>query len=104
MNQPNSFVEILEFRVAPEQHRAFIEADRAVWTVGLAKYPAFDRKEIWISAQQLDLVTCVIYWHDRSGWKKIPAQDLAELGMAFDRAFSHPYDLIGEKEHQKIPY
>jgi uncharacterized protein (TIGR03792 family) len=102
MQQPNSFVEILEFLVAPEQQRAFIEADKKVWTVGLAKYPAFDRKEVWVSAEQPDLVICVIYWHNRSGWKEINPQDLVELGEAFDRAFPYAYKLVKEKEYQKI--
>jgi uncharacterized protein (TIGR03792 family) len=102
MNQPNSFVETLEFLVAPQQQMAFIEADQKIWTAGLAKYPAFDRKEVWIGAEQPELVTCVIYWHDRSGWKAISEQELQELGMAFDRAFPHPYKLIGEREYQKI--
>jgi uncharacterized protein (TIGR03792 family) len=102
MNQPSSFVEILEFLVAPEQQMAFIEVDRKIWTVGLAKYPAFDRKEIWVSAEQPDLVISVIYWHDRSGWKEINPQDLLELDEAFDRAFSYPYKLVKEKEYQRI--
>jgi uncharacterized protein (TIGR03792 family) len=102
MKQPNSFVEILEFRVAPEQHMAFIEADRAIWTTGLSWYPAFERKEVWISSEQPELVTCVIYWRDRSGWKAIAEQDLLELGKAFDRAFPYPYKLVGEKEYQTI--
>jgi uncharacterized protein (TIGR03792 family) len=102
MKQPNSFVEILEFLVAPEQQTAFIAADQAVWTAGLAGYPAFDRKEVWVSAEQPELVTCVIYWRDRSGWKEIVNQDLVELGQAFDRAFPYPYKLVGEKEYQKI--
>jgi uncharacterized protein (TIGR03792 family) len=102
MKQPNSFIEILEFRVAPEQQAAFIEADRAIWTAGLSWYPAFERKEVWISAEQPELVTCVIYWRDRSAWKAIAEKDLLELGKAFDRAFSHPYKLVGEKEYQKI--
>jgi uncharacterized protein (TIGR03792 family) len=102
MKQTNSFIEILEFRVDPEQQMAFIEADRAVWTTGLAKYPAFDRKEIWVSAEQPGLITCIIHWHDRSGWKEIPPEALRELGKTFDRAFPYPYKLVGEKEYQKI--
>jgi uncharacterized protein (TIGR03792 family) len=102
MNQPSSFVEILEFLVAPEQQKAFIEADKKIWTAGLAEYPAFDRKEVWVSAEQSELVTCVIYWHDRSAWKAISAQELQELGMAFDRSFPHPYKLVTEREYQKI--
>ena len=102
MKQPSSFVEILEFLVAPEQQMAFIEADQEVWTVGLAEYPAFDYKEVWVSAEQPDLVICVIYWHSRSGWKAIAEQELQELGMAFDRAFPYPYKLVKEKEYRKI--
>ena len=102
MQQPSSFVEILEFLVAPAQQRAFIEADQKVWTTGLAKYPAFDYKEIWISATQPGLVICVIYWRDRSGWKAISEQELQELSLAFDRAFSYPYKLVKEKEYLKI--
>jgi uncharacterized protein (TIGR03792 family) len=101
MHQPNSFVEILEFRVAPEHQTAFIEADRAVWTAGLAKYPAFDRKEIWFG-QDAELVTCVIYWRDRVGWKAISEQELLELGQEFDRVFPYLYTLVGEREYQKI--
>jgi uncharacterized protein (TIGR03792 family) len=101
MHQPNSFVEILEFRVAPEQQAAFIEADRAVWTVGLAKYPAFERKEIWLG-QDAELVTYVIYWRDRSGWKAIPEQELQELRKEFDQVFPYVYTLIGEREYQTI--
>jgi uncharacterized protein (TIGR03792 family) len=102
MKQPSSFVEILEFLVAPEQQMAFIEADQKIWTAGLAKYPAFDHKEVWISDEQPELVICVIYWHNRSGWKEINPQDLLELGKAFDRAFPYPYKLVNEKEYQKI--
>jgi uncharacterized protein (TIGR03792 family) len=102
MEQPSSFVEILEFLVAPEQQMAFIEADRAIWTTGLSWYPAFDHKEIWVSAEQPELVICVIYWRDRSGWKEIDSQDLLELGKAFDRAFPYPYKLVKEKEYQKV--
>jgi uncharacterized protein (TIGR03792 family) len=101
MKQPNSFVEILEFQVAPEQQMAFIEADRIVWTAGLAKYPAFDRKEIWVG-EQPGLITCVIYWRDRSGWKEIDPQNLLELDKAFNQAFPYPYQLVTEKEYQKI--
>ena len=102
MKQPNSFVEILEFLVAPEHQTAFIEADQKVWTTGLAKYLAFDRKEVWVSTEKPELVVCVIYWHSRSGWKEIDPQSLLELNSAFDRAFVYPYKLIGEKEYQKI--
>jgi uncharacterized protein (TIGR03792 family) len=101
MHQPNSFVEILEFRVAPEQQAAFIEADQTVWTVGLAKYPAFERKEIWLD-QDAEIVTCVIYWRDRSGWKAIPEQELLKLGQEFDRVFPYLYTLVGEREYQTI--
>jgi uncharacterized protein (TIGR03792 family) len=101
MNQPSSFVEILEFLVAPEHQEAFIAADRAIWSAGLASYPAFERKEIWISIESPQLVTCVIYWRDRSGWKEIAPQYLLELQMVFDRAFPYPYKLVGEREYQK---
>jgi uncharacterized protein (TIGR03792 family) len=101
MKQPSSFVEILEFLVAPEQQKAFIEADQKIWTAGLAKYPAFDCKEVWSSTEQPELVTFVIYWRDRSGWKKIADQDLVELGKEFNQAFPYPYKLVGEKEYQK---
>jgi uncharacterized protein (TIGR03792 family) len=101
MHQPNSFVEILEFRVAPEQQAAFIEADRAVWTAGLAKYPAFERKEIWLD-QGAELVTCVIYWRDRSEWKAISEKELIDLGQEFDRVFPYLYTLVGEREYQTI--
>jgi uncharacterized protein (TIGR03792 family) len=102
MHQPNSFVEILEFRVAPEQQAAFIEADRVVWGVGLARYPAFEHKETWISAEHPELVTCVIYWRNRSEWKAISEQELLELGQEFDRVFPYLYTLVGEREYQTI--
>jgi hypothetical protein len=68
----------------------------------MAKYVAFERKEVWLDVQRPELVIGVIYWRDRVGWKAISEQELAELGKEFDRVFPHPYILVGEREHQKV--
>jgi uncharacterized protein (TIGR03792 family) len=97
-----TFVEILEFKVNLADQADFVAIDQAIWTTGLAAYPAFLAKEIWLEPQQPTLVTVVIYWSDREQWKAISSADLAHLQAQFEEKFNRPYQLVGEREYSVI--
>jgi uncharacterized protein (TIGR03792 family) len=92
-------VELLEFQVDPLDRQNFIEIDRQIWTTALAQHPAFQHKEIWIDQQRPSIVTIIIHWSNREEWKAIGSQELLDLASQFDKKFSRPYQLVGEREY-----
>ncbi len=92
-------IELLEFRIDPLHMEEFLEIDREIWTTALSQNPAFLRKEIWLDPLRPQIITMVIHWSDREQWKAIASELLADLASQFDKKFSRPYQLVGEREH-----
>jgi uncharacterized protein (TIGR03792 family) len=102
-NYQEAAIELLEFWVAPADRADFLAIDLEIWTTALSKYPAFQRKEIWLDPQQPEMVTIIIYWSSRQGWKDIPTELLAALAEEFEQKFSRPYQLVREREFVNYP-
>jgi uncharacterized protein (TIGR03792 family) len=98
-NLSQTAIELLEFRIDPLHIEEFLEIDREIWTTALSQNPAFLRKEIWLDPRRPEIVTTVIYWSDREQWKAIAPELLADLTSQFDKKFSRPYQLVGEREY-----
>jgi uncharacterized protein (TIGR03792 family) len=98
-NLNQTAIELLEFRIDPLHIEEFLEIDREIWTTALSQNPAFLRKEIWLDPRRPEIVTTVIYWSDREQWKAIAPELLADLNSQFDKKFSRPYQLVGEREY-----
>lgn len=94
-----SAIELLEFQVDPLSREDFLAIDQEIWTTALSQYPAFQQKEIWLDPARPQIVTIVIYWADRAAWKAIPMKLLTDLTQQFDKKFSRPYQLVGEREY-----
>ncbi|MFN3266790.1 MAG: TIGR03792 family protein [Deinococcales bacterium] len=71
-------VEFLRFAVSPEDRATFLEADAAIWTAALSRYPGFIAKETWIDQETGHVVT-MIRWQDLNSWKSIPQSELDAL-------------------------
>lgn len=80
-------VEELVFKVKPELIDKWVELDYEIWTKGLAQWPGFAGKEIWINRDKPGIVTAVVYWSDYSLWKSVDETWLAETDERFTRAF-----------------
>jgi uncharacterized protein (TIGR03792 family) len=96
---PGTAIELLEFRIDPLHIEDFLAIDREIWTTALAQNPAFLHKEIWLDPARPQIVTTVIHWSDREQWKAIAPELLADLASQFDKKFSRPYQLVGEREY-----
>ncbi len=98
-------IEQLVFRVKPELIEKWIEIDYEIWTKGLAAWPGFAGKEIWVSRDRPGEVTAVVYWRDYDLWKAVDPQWLAETEKQFtDRFGAGNAELVkeGHKENQLL--
>lgn len=94
-------IEWLKFRVPASQREAFIQADEAIWTKALAKYPGFLGKEVWINPKQADEVVCVIHWANRQSWNAVDPKDMEETERQFNAQLGKgTYELIEAGEYQ----
>ena len=94
-------IEQLVFRVKPELIDSWIETDYEIWTKGLAEWPGFAGKEIWISSDRPGEVTAVVYWTDYKLWKAVDVEWLAETENKFAEAFGPGNaELIGEGHNE----
>jgi uncharacterized protein (TIGR03792 family) len=93
-------IEILVFRVDPDDVDAFLAVDHEVWTLGEAATPGageipFLSKEVWLNDARPGEITIVFVWPDRESWDAVgrPAFQ-QQLTEAFDRRFERPYALV----------
>ncbi|MDX2230847.1 MAG: TIGR03792 family protein [Leptolyngbyaceae cyanobacterium bins.349] len=94
-------IEWLKFEVAETLREAFIQKDEEIWTAALANYAGFKGKEVWLTADKLDEVVCVIQWETLDAWKSIPADVLEATEQAFSQAMGKDnYQLIEAKAYQ----
>lgn len=94
-------IEQLVFRMKPELVEKWIETDYEIWTKGLAEWPGFAGKEIWVSRDRPGEVTAVVYWTDYALWKAIDSQWLAETEKQFAERFgAGNAELIGEGHNE----
>ncbi|MEO0456269.1 MAG: TIGR03792 family protein [Cyanobacteria bacterium P01_A01_bin.114] len=99
---PNMVVEWLKIKVAPEKRDLYVDIDNQIWTPALAEYPGFIDKATWLNPADETEIIFVIRWETREQWKAIPIEELAEITLAFDTAFSFDYEMTEEKEY--IPH
>ena len=95
-------VEVLVFRVDPDDVEEFLRVDHEVWTLGEAATPGFDRipfdaKEVWLDDSRPGEITIVIVWPSDAAWDAVGRPDVQEhLTAAFDERFGRPYRLVRE--------
>ncbi|MEA5513652.1 TIGR03792 family protein [Nodularia sp. UHCC 0506] len=98
-------IELLKFRVAPEVRENYIQKDAEIWTTGLAKYPGFLGKEVWIDPNDPTELILIIRWATREQWKAIPLADLQIIEEQFTQAMGKSYPIVESAEYQvqKLP-
>ncbi len=95
-------VEILVFRVDPDDVEEFLRIDHEVWTLGEAATPGvdeipFESKEVWLDDSRPGEITIVFVWPTMAAWDTVADPDLqARLTRAFDERFERPYELVRE--------
>ncbi len=93
-------VEVLVFRVDPDDVAAFLDVDHEVWTLGEAATPGmheipFLSKEVWLDDGRPGEITIVFVWPDRAAWDTVGRPEFQhQLTDAFDRRFDRPYELV----------
>ena len=78
-------IEWKRVRVKPEARDRWLEKDREIWTVGLAREEGFLGKEVWLGDGSEVIV--VIHWRTEEDWKGIPQERLDGLTRRFSEAF-----------------
>ncbi len=79
-------VEILRFMVDPDKVTRFVELDHEIWTKGLAAYPGFISKDVWVNSSKPGEITTVIYWRSLEQWNAIDHAQLTALDKRFEEA------------------
>ncbi|MEM9216167.1 MAG: TIGR03792 family protein [Cyanobacteria bacterium P01_F01_bin.150] len=95
-------IEWLQFRVNEDAREEFVERDRAIWTTALAKYPGFEKKDVWISPEDPNEVICVVYWETMDQWKSIPVSDLEAIETEFQETMGNRYKLLDVKTYNSM--
>ncbi|MEB3355472.1 MAG: TIGR03792 family protein [Synechococcales bacterium] len=94
-------VEWLRFRVDEPLRDQFVREDEAIWTAVLSRYSGFLKKEVWISADNLEEIIAVIHWETYELWQSIPQNVLDETEAAFQAAMGEgTYELLEGKKYQ----
>jgi len=93
-------IELLKFKVPPEQREKYIQKDAEIWTTALTKYPGFLGKQVWISPTSPEFVTFIIHWATREQWKAIPQKDLDIISRYFDTAVGFSAEMVESSEYQ----
>ncbi|MDJ0732724.1 MAG: TIGR03792 family protein [Nostocaceae cyanobacterium] len=93
-------IELLKFKIPPEQREIFIQKDAEVWTTALAKYPGFLGKEVWINPNDPKEVIMLVHWANREQWKAIPQIELDAIAEEFDQSLGFKYEMVEFSEYQ----
>ncbi len=88
-------VEELIMRIRPDLLDRWMELDHEIWTKGLAEWPGFAGKELWLSGNVPGEVTIIVYWTDLDLWKAIDAEWLERM----DRQV---FDILGEENIEYV--
>ncbi len=94
-------VEQLILHVKPELVERWIELDHEIWTEGLAKWPGFAGKEVWVNGDRPGEVMAVVYWSDFDLWKAIDTEWLMETDRRFNEAFGAGNARLVEEVHKR---
>lgn len=102
-------VEVLVFRVDPDDVDEFLRVDHEVWTLGEALLPGFDRlpflsKEVWLDESRPGVVTLVFVWESMDAWNRVGDADVQRaLQAEFDARFAKPIELV-QAMHEESDY
>jgi uncharacterized protein (TIGR03792 family) len=94
-------IEWLKFNVPPELREKFIQIDEEVWSTGLAGYPGYLGKEVWIDASAPHEVVLVIRWASQQAWDAVPTDRLQQLEATFSSKMKGAYQLIESRAYQQ---
>ncbi|MBI1240636.1 TIGR03792 family protein [Umezakia ovalisporum] len=97
-------VELLKVEVVPEERDNYIQKDAEIWTTGLAKYPGFLGKEVWINPNHPTELILIIRWGTREQWKAIPSQDLQIIEDKFTQIMGKSYPIVKSAEFEVFPH
>lgn len=95
-------VELLVFRMSPDDVDEFLRVDHEIWTLGEAASLdgsdiPFLAKEVWLNDARPGEVTIVFVWPDQATWSAVADEELQQqLTDAFDARFDRPYELARE--------
>jgi uncharacterized protein (TIGR03792 family) len=94
-------VEQLILHVKPDLVERWIELDHEIWTKGLAQWPGFAGKEVWVNEDRPGEVQSVVYWSDYKLWKAIDGAWLAETDQKFNELFGEGNARMVEEIHHR---
>lgn len=95
-------IEVLVFRMDPDDVDEFLRIDHEVWTLGEAATPGmgeipFMSKEVWLDDSRPGEVTIVFVWPTMAHWDEVADPDFqTRLQSIFDERFGRPYELVRE--------
>lgn len=93
-------IELLTFRVPPDELDHWLDVERRHWTRFLERQDGFVRKEMWRSVDDPASVHAVIWWTSMAHWKAIPQHELdvviEAMGPHERRAECVAYDLVSD--------
>ena len=93
-------VEVLVFRVDPNDVEDFVRIDHEVWTLGEASALGHDAipflsKEVWLDDDRPGEITIVIQWPSIDAWNAVDDPKIQRrLAAAFDAEFARPYEVV----------
>lgn len=93
-------VELLKVQVAPEERENYIRKDAEIWTAGLAKFPGFLGKEVWINPKDPTEVIFIIRWATKEQWKAIPLEYLQVIEEKFTQTVGKSYPIVESAEFE----
>ncbi len=93
-------IELLKFRISPNDREKYIQRDAEIWTAALAEYPGFLGKELWINPNDPEELVMVIRWETRQQWNSILQEEIDAIAEKFDKDLEFTYEMVESSEYQ----
>jgi uncharacterized protein (TIGR03792 family) len=101
IHEPPMAIEQLVFHVEPEHLQCWLELDHQIWTRGLAQWPGFAGKQVWINQDEPGEITMVIYWTRYEHWQAIDPDWVVRTDAAFQQALGDIHCTLVKKGEKK---
>lgn len=96
----NTVIELLKFKVDPNDRDRYLQKDAEIWTKALADCPGFLGKEVWLNPEEHTEVTIVIRWATKEHWKSISEEFLNRIEQEFAQQVGQTYTTVEASEYQ----
>ncbi|MEM9924783.1 MAG: TIGR03792 family protein [Cyanobacteria bacterium P01_D01_bin.50] len=93
-------IELLKFRIAPENREKYIQKDAEIWTTALAKYPGFLGKELWINEDDPTELVIINRWKTNVQQKYIPSEEISAINERFNKELGFSFETVESSVYQ----